>query len=304
MNQAGVYGQRLGRRLQALEAPALTTRSLRGTELAVTECRNDAPDMGLSGSLPGEDAYLVSLKLRDYPQCECWEDGRPVIKADVRSGATYLYDLRRDPRYVIDKPFHSIFFYLPRAALDSIGQEAGVRRVGDLDYQPGIGRDDVILRHLSASLLAGLGRPHEVNQLFVDHLLLAVTSHIVQAYGRLSAAAAGPARGGLAPWQLRKACEQLEADLEGNLTLQQVAAEFGLSTSHFSRAFRVSTGLPPHQWLLHRRVATAKRLLSDRNLPLSEVAIIAGFANQSHFSRVFSALVGTSPGVWRRQAID
>jgi len=302
MGQAGVYGQRLGRRLQAEPAPALTTRSLRSAELAVTECRNDAPAFGLSGSLPGEDAYLVSLKLRDYPQCECWEDGRPVIKSDVRKGATYLYDLRRDPRYIIDKPFHSIFFYLPRAALDSIGQQAGVVRIGDLDYQPGIGRDDAVVRHLSASLLAGLHRPDEVNQLFVDHLLIAVGAHIAQAYGGLDVAT-GPVRGGLASWQAKRACERLEANLQGTLTLQQLATELGLSAGHFSRAFRISTGLPPHQWLLHQRVAKAKRLLSDRSLPLSEIAIAAGFANQSHFTRVFSSIVGTSPGAWRREAV-
>jgi len=300
MTQAGVYGQRLGRRLQTETAPVLTTRSLRSAELAVTECRNDAPEIGLSGSLPGDDAYLVSLKLRDYPECECWEEGRAVTTADVRSGATYLYDLRRDPRYVIDKPFHSVFFYLPRAALDSIGQQAGTRRIGDLDYQPGIGSDDDIVRQLSASLLAGLHRPHEVNQLFVDHLLLAIGAHVVQAYGGLDVS--GPVRGGLAAWQTKRACERLAADLEGKLSLQHLAAEFGLSTSHFSRAFRISTGLPPHRWLMQQRVSKAKQLLSDRRLPLSEVAIAAGFANQSHLTRVFSSIAGISPGAWRRES--
>ena len=63
--------------------------------------------------------------------------------------------------------------------------------------------------------------------------------------------------------------------------MQQIAAEFDLSVSHFSRAFRVSTGLPPHQWLLRQRVKTAKQLMTVRDLPLSEIAISAGFANQS-----------------------
>ena len=99
----------------------------------------------------------------------------------------------------------------------------------------------------------------------------------------------------------KRACERLESDLGGKLSLQQIAAEFGLSVSHFSRAFRVSTGLPPHQWLLRQRVKTAKQLMTVRDLPLSEIAISAGFANQSHFTRVFSAMVGVSPGAWRRE---
>ena len=85
--------------------------------------------------------------------------------------------------------------------------------------------------------------------------------------------------------------------------MQEIAAELGLSVSHFSRAFRTSVGLPPHQWLLRQRVEVAKQLMIVRGLTLAEIAISAGFANQSHFTRVFSTLVGVSPGVWRREAL-
>jgi AraC-like DNA-binding protein len=100
---------------------------------------------------------------------------------------------------------------------------------------------------------------------------------------------------------VKRACERLESDLSGKFTLEQIAAEFDLSVSHFARAFRTSTGLPPHQWLLQQRVKAAKQLMTVRNLPLSEIAMSAGFANQSHFTRVFSSVVGVSPGVWRRE---
>ena len=165
------------------DAPSLITRSLRSAELAVTEARNDDPAPGLSDSMPSEDAYLVSLKFHDYPDCECWERGRCVIRTDVRAGATYLYDLKRDPRYVIDKPFHSIFFYLPRSAFDGIARQSGTPRIGELAYQLGVGHDDAVVRHLGASLLEGLRRPDETNQLFVDHTMLALTAHVAQAYG-------------------------------------------------------------------------------------------------------------------------
>src|ERR1700712_3182091 len=98
MNQAGAYGRRLGQFLHLKDAPPLLmTRALRGGEIAVTETRDDQPVSRLSGKLKSEDAYLVSLKLRDYPDCELWERGKHVGNADVRAGATYLYDLRRDP---------------------------------------------------------------------------------------------------------------------------------------------------------------------------------------------------------------
>ncbi|MCG2644054.1 AraC family transcriptional regulator [Bradyrhizobium sp. CCBAU 11434] len=300
MTQAGVYGQRLGRGLHVRDAPVLVTRSLRSAALAVTEVRNDAPVPKFSGSLPAEDAYLVSLKIRDYPDCECWENGRFVTKANVRAGATYLYDLKRDPRYVIDKPFHSLFFYLPRSALNDIATQPGASRVEELNYSPGVGHDDEVVRHIGATLLAGFRRPDEPNQLFVDHMLLAFTAHVGLTYGGLKPVVE-PGRGGLAPWQVKRACERLDSDLSGGLMLQQIAAELGLSVSHFSRAFRISTGLPPHQWLLRQRVEAAKQMMAVRGLPLSEIAISAGFANQSHFTRVFSQMVGVSPGAWRRE---
>ncbi|AWL96891.1 MULTISPECIES: helix-turn-helix domain-containing protein [Bradyrhizobium] len=300
MAQASTFGQRVRQQLHLTDTPpSLITRSLRGIELAATETRNDNPVPGRSGSA-ADEAYFVSLKLQDYPDCELWDHGKCVMKTDVKAGTTYLYDLRSDPGYIIDKPFHSLHFYLPRSALDGIARESRVPR-GDLACQFGFGHDDQVMRHIGAVLLEALSRPAEANQLFIDHMMLAFTAHIAQAYGGLQSTA-GPARGGLAPWQVKRACERLDSDLGGRLSLQLIAAEFGLSVSHFSRAFRISTGLPPHQWLLRQRVNAAKQLMTARDLSLSEIAISAGFANQSHFTKVFSVQVGISPAAWRREA--
>jgi AraC-like DNA-binding protein len=107
-------------------------------------------------------------------------------------------------------------------------------------------------------------------------------------------------RGGLAPWQAQRAKALMNANLDGKLPLSQLAEECGLSTRHFARAFRQSTGVPPHRWLLARRVERAKDLLHDAALSLAEVALACGFADQSHFTRIFTSVAGLSPGVWRR----
>ena len=78
----------------------------------------------------------------------------------------------------------------------------------------------------------------------------------------------------------------------------------GLSSKHFSRAFRQSNGLSPHQWLLQRRVDKAKRVLRDPRVAIADVAIACGFSDQSHFTRVFTRWVGSSPGQWRRAQLD
>ena len=73
-----------------------------------------------------------------------------------------------------------------------------------------------------------------------------------------------------------------------------------MSVSHFSRAFRRTMGVAPHKWLLTRRVELAKERLRDHQLSLLDVALACGFADQSHLTRVFTCMVGLSPGAWRR----
>jgi AraC-like DNA-binding protein len=79
-----------------------------------------------------------------------------------------------------------------------------------------------------------------------------------------------------------------------------IAQECGLSASHFARAFAISVGTPPHQWLLDQRVDLARQLLGESALPIAEIAIQCGFSDQSHFTRVFAAKTGMPPGRWRR----
>ena len=107
-------------------------------------------------------------------------------------------------------------------------------------------------------------------------------------------------RGGLAPWQMRRTAQVLNERLGSKVTLARLAGECGVSVAHFGRAFRQTTGRTPHRWLVEQRVEHAKRLLVTSALPLAEIAAICGFADQSHFTRVFSQLVGSGPGAWRR----
>ena len=123
MVMTGAYRQRLGERLRVESAPAIATRLLRNADMAVTETRCDDPVRGLSGSLQREDAFLVSLTLRDYPNRVYWEDGRLISVCDVRAGQTCIHDLKRDPVALLDKPHHVLFFYLPRGALNAIAAD-------------------------------------------------------------------------------------------------------------------------------------------------------------------------------------
>lgn len=142
-------------------------------------------------------------------------------------------------------------------------------------------------------------RPEETPALFVDHVAMALATHVASTYGGLRLPPRVPL-GGLAAWQERRAKELLNAHLEGGISLSDLASACELSVRHFTRAFRQSTGMTLHGWLLHHRIERAKSLLANTSQPLAEVAIGCGFADQSHFTRTFVRVGGTSPGVWRR----
>ena len=92
----------------------------------------------------------------------------------------------------------------------------------------------------------------------------------------------------------------LVSRLDEPISLAELARACKLSPSHFARAFRQTTGQPPHRWLMEQRIEKAKQLLVDSTLSLAQIAWTCGFADQSHFTRVFAQLVQSSPGQWRR----
>ncbi|WP_327438837.1 AraC family transcriptional regulator [Pseudomonas donghuensis] len=106
-------------------------------------------------------------------------------------------------------------------------------------------------------------------------------------------------KGGLAAHQRRQLSEYVEGHLDQPLSLGELAALCNLSEYHFARMFRESFGLPPHQYLLARRLAKARQLLRHGQLPLGEVALLCGFASASHFSNRFRQALGATPGAYR-----
>jgi AraC-like DNA-binding protein len=109
-----------------------------------------------------------------------------------------------------------------------------------------------------------------------------------------------PPRGGLPAGVLRRICEHIESHLENNISLETLATDAGLSLYHFARAFRQSVGISPHRYVMQQRVKKAQQMLTQTDLPLANIAVVVGFADQSHFSRQFRRLVGTTPGGYRR----
>ncbi|WP_159107319.1 helix-turn-helix domain-containing protein [Azospirillum sp. B4] len=108
------------------------------------------------------------------------------------------------------------------------------------------------------------------------------------------------ARGGLAPWQIRRVVSHIDANLAGTIRMDDCAMVTRLSTRYFSRAFKCSFGMPPHAYIVQRRIQQAQHLMLTTQEPLCQIALACGLCDQAHFSKLFRRIVGLSPSTWRR----
>jgi AraC family transcriptional regulator len=156
---------------------------------------------------------------------------------------------------------------------------------------------DPTIWHYGQLIAEECARPGALSDAYGDGLSLALFLALVRLNGQT---AREPYQSRLAPWQLRKVTDFIRTHSAEALQLSDLAAISGLSISHFGRAFKGSTGLSPHRWHLNLRIEQARAMLADASASIAQVACATGFADQSHFTRVFSKIVGTSPGALRR----
>ena len=148
-----------------------------------------------------------------------------------------------------------------------------------------------------ARLLAASEEDMQAFVLFGDSLVTAMIGRLSQ----LNAVKlACDRRLGLTKGQLSRVTDFMRANVDQPIRLADLAKLAGLSSSQFGRAFRVSTGTTPHKWFLDARIECAKAMLADRRRNLVDIALEAGFSEQSHFNRAFRAATGATPNAWRR----
>jgi len=186
---------------------------------------------------------------------------------------------------------------VPKSGLDEIARDHGVEPAGS--YKFAICEHDIVVAQLTQHVFPLIGSRDCTGSLALDQFSLILGAHVLRTYAGLSSLGV-PKRGGLAPWQARRAAEMIRESLDGDIHLSEMARECGLSVSHFTRAFRKSFGMSPYRWLLERRIDRAKALLVTSDLAIADIAMRAGFSDQAAFTRAFGRIVGDSPGRWRR----
>lgn len=117
------------------------------------------------------------------------------------------------------------------------------------------------------------------------------------------AGCAAGARAGLVAWQLQRITDYIDQHLESTVRTSQLAALLGLSVSHFSHVFKQTVGIPPLAYVARRRIEAAREMMLRTDEPLTRIAHLHGFCDQSHFTRTFRRETGMAPQVWRRSRI-
>jgi AraC-like DNA-binding protein len=154
-----------------------------------------------------------------------------------------------------------------------------------------------IVEYLLKAIRADVLRGSPGGPAFIQSVIVSLLHHL-----QLSPVDyAGPAKGGLSRKQLNVLQELIDAQLDGQLSLEQLSREVGVSSGYLSRAFKISMGVSPHQYILQVRVERAKQLIRSSNQALDEIAERVGFADGSHMTTVFLKLTGKSPSQFRNR---
>ena len=181
-----------------------------------------------------------------------------------------------------------------RAARDDISH------AGDLDHWCKM--SDVRLAGLVNAVNAERIAGFPSGRLFLDSIEQAIAVALVDAFAGQSRSER-LLRGGLGPARLRTVRELVQAKIEDDLTLIEMAQAVDLSPAHFSRMFLKSTGETPHQFVLRNRIERAKEMLRVAEARVLDVAVACGFKTQQHFARVFRQICGASPTEYRYEVV-
>jgi AraC family transcriptional regulator len=201
----------------------------------------------------------------------------------------------------VEGTLQSLHLYLRRAVLEEVAGDLVAGDPAHVEILPRFGDSDPLIERLLLGVRDVLHDDDPSTTVYVDYLARAIVARLIRRHSSIgsarSPAGASTQNGGR---QIGKAIDFMEANLEQALDLPMIAEATGLSPSHFARRFRAAVGRAPHQYLIQIRIDRAKRLLSETDRGIAEIAFACGFANQEHLTRLFKRSCGLTPAGFRK----
>jgi len=267
-------------------APRVVATRWRSLQYGVREVSAETP----------EDSHIVAIVLRNE-NVSFSVSGRTVHDGVITPGALHVTEPGAPTRCVFRGPCDVLHLHVPDRAIAEIGRDLSEREPAPFHPQPTLMRDAMVER-LARALLASERIEGSYARLYADSVGIAIVARLLG----LSQAEAPerPKVAELAKWRLKRAIEYIEASLAESVSLADIALAAGLTRMHFAAQFKAATGLRPHEYLLRRRIERAQEKLAGTTMSLVEVALSVGFQTQSHFTSVFTRMVGLPPRAWRQ----
>lgn len=251
-----------------------------------------------SGTLAPVQNYCVAFCLNRPARL------RRVVSGEPDTGTTVVL-----PRQFLVIPAHQssqwqregssemLMLYLHHDMLEQTGSEIFNR--DRVQIAPRLGATDPLLEQLALAVLTTMEHPDPLaTNLYVDSLAQALAAQLVRAHSKQLGLV--ERAGNCNVPGFRRLRDFIEASLDQDLSLAVLAREASVSVHMLPRVFRQHFGTTPHQYLLGRRLARARALLADTDLPIAEVSLETGFSSQSHFASTFKKCTGITPHTYRQ----
>ncbi|MBW9051059.1 helix-turn-helix domain-containing protein [Rhizobium mesosinicum] len=289
------YGNALAKAFHLDAAALVGARSAGNSNIAAVRLRHGFPCQERSLHLEPLPAYNVAVQFRRVAHHETWLGSTSQFKGSLSRSSTMIVDLSEDPTTLLESSFDTAHIYLPRAALRTLVEREGGRATACINTAAV--QEDAQLLHLCEIIAPFLETGESADDLFFEHVMLALSWHILNRYGLADCPFEAEGER-LTPDRLRAAKEAL-LSLCPVLPLETIAEFVGLPPMRFVKAFERTTGETPAGWVKLQRIEKAKGLLFAGKTSLRDVAAACGYADQSHFTRAFATATGMTPGMWR-----
>ncbi len=257
---------------------------------------SDDPKLGRIATEADDRGFLVGVSRIAGHRRRIFHPSHATEHA-FEHGSVYIRNLADRYRADLRGAFDFFLLEVSRTFLVELAQEHGWRGGVDLACQAGI--VDPTLSHLAAAVEQLLDGHGKMNPLFVDQLGITIGIHLIQNYASSRSGALTARQIQLSATQIETARSMLGGSA-GAHSIAEVARACGVSRGYFIQGFKEATGQTPHRWVMSQRTEQARDMMLKTRSSLADIALACGFADQSHFTRVFSRATGMSPGSWRR----